>query len=67
MLGLKFLSSNLKLTANLFPNRLAFSTESTIHLPLRSIKDGIEEGLKLLFMDPIRDQQFLLLLVEPRI
>ena len=66
MLGLKFLSSTLELAANLFPSRLAFSTESTIDL-LRSIKDGIEEGLKFLFIDPIRDQKYLLPLVELRI
>ena len=35
LLGLKFLSSTLKLDANLFPNRLAFSTETTTDLPLR--------------------------------
>ena len=60
MLGLKFLSSTLELAANLFPSKLAFSTESTIDLPLRSIKNRIEEGLKLLFIDPIRDQKSLL-------
>ena len=42
LLGLKFLSSTLKLDANLFPNRLAFSTETTTDLPLRWIKDGIK-------------------------
>ena len=50
MLGLKFISSTLELASNLFSYRLTFSTDSTTDLPLRSIKDGIEEGLKLYYI-----------------